>query len=67
MNITRDEYDRQRHQLLNYFEDDEMQLSADEYRQFSANQEEDERRETVILNHRKCSIFPGLIWFYFYI
>jgi hypothetical protein len=38
-----------------------MQLSADEYRQFSANQEEDERRETVILNHRKCSIFPGLI------
>jgi hypothetical protein len=36
-------------------------LSADEYHQFSVNQEEgeDERRETVILNHRKfLKFFP---------
>jgi hypothetical protein len=52
VNITQDEYDRQRHQLLNYFDEDD---TADEYRQFNVNQEEeDERRETIILNHRKC-------------
>ncbi|KAI9557505.1 hypothetical protein GHT06_017333 [Daphnia sinensis] len=51
VNITRDEYDRQRQQLLHDFGEDDV----DEYRQFSANpedEEEDPHRETVILNHR---------------
>lgn len=52
MNITRDEYDKQRNQLL--LQDDDMPDQVDEYHQFSIDQpDEMERRETVILNHGK--------------
>ncbi len=53
MNITRDEYDRQRQQMLL---DDDMATAIVEYRQLAATNQEDEDegrfyKETVILNH----------------
>ena len=66
MNITRDEYDRQRQQmlLLDDYDDDDYATTTEvaEYRQFDANQEtqSQEYRETVILNHGQ------LVYFYLF-
>lgn len=67
VNISRDEYDRQRQQML--FDDDDIALAqVEEYHQFSVIPTDDnelERRETVILNHGKFEFSHLNVIFFF--